>query len=596
MEEQVDKTGNDEEVKKEATEIARRNKDMDEETTSVSNNRIKSLEEVLQDPANVYLAVRIKNLGELGIKPERIKQLLIIKSCFSTGDTEEHLVDELDFVTATIIAEISEDKNGIVLNADGTINPKKSKIQQEEMAKENEKIYYLSEKTIDEVMGKVIEKITDNKLDKEFITKMPSLDFFYGKGLEDNDILKIIVEITEQERQWKEIYNNMSEDGKNDIDEVKKIGFFETVEESEIARALFQLKSDMNLRKGIPNNQKDSIEKFEKTIEKYFPGEKPLEVLNRYFEFKGEYNIDNLLELAEDIQHCKNEYDTFRELKQKLSFVKSEEDIDYDFVINIAKAFCHNDSEAIQSLIKEFGERLGKDLSSKEVVKELLSKYHDVKDVDNIEEYLNAIGKFCTDTNFTAYMDKVDEALANGVNSAEEVDMDKLVNIAKRITKIENRSFQENVIKELIVQRTDNFNPRNEFQNCLLVFNLYLSIDKNLKENEYIIDGIENFIKENAQTFTKNFGEDIFQTNKKDLNRTVLKNIIKATTFIEEEKLKKLSSDIKKSQEAYQNGREDNKELYEIIKKENISNEDQKKILDSFEKTKRKIYRIFITR
>lgn len=625
MEEKVETKSNqkDEVIEQEVEAKAKLNNSLDEKTAVVNeNNKIVDIDTVLAKTENQRIKTKVDNLTKLGFGLEYIKKLIAIKGNFSVGSSEQELVDEIDKITKMVIQTISDNTNGIKLNEDGSKDEIASEEQQKIINAGSDvysQSYMLSKASADEIFDTVLARL-NNREEISYIDINEIPDWFISaiknNNLNDEEISNAVEIYNETENILNIVYKNLTPDEISQAAKVRDKGFFEKIDNSKCARAVLRLNSEINLKIG---NSEKALKRFEETLQKYFPGKDPQKVLEEELGFSKEYNIKNLQEFAEEVKDAKDQVSTIINLERNVITVTSLEKIDENFVTNIAMAFCHKDNPEINALVQYYEEKLGRNLSSEKAVKELLLEHHE-KEVDDIEEYLYSINEFCTDTNYEHKMDKVDDSILRGITSKSLLRGENAANesqrrtvfkqlIANSLTKNEDRSLQENYIKELIYKRTDNFSTENKAENCKFVLHLYQKIisDKDLKTDINLKNGIEEFVKENIEIFSEFIPRSIFKDleddtekeleksqeerekeasekkpKKYEINRGILKNVIRKDSNFDKDVLEDALSEIVESQKECQNARNMNKRLFGIFDKDEISEKDEKVILKYF--------------
>lgn len=109
--------------------IVKNGQNVEKEALAVDEqNQVVDLDYILD--TNEDIRFKANNLQKFGFGREQIKKILILSSKFKSGDSDTVLKDEIDSVLSLLINRISDDVNGIVLNPDGTINARLSKVQQ----------------------------------------------------------------------------------------------------------------------------------------------------------------------------------------------------------------------------------------------------------------------------------------------------------------------------------------------------------------------------------------------------------------------------------------------------------------------------------
>lgn len=139
------KEQNNEAIKKEVEGKAKQANNIDNQTAAInSENKIVDFDYVLNN--NQDLAFRINNIQKLGFGMDYIKRLVSIKSDFSVGDSQSILEEEIEKVFNSLVIAITDSKNGIALNPDGTIDEEASEFQRAELAAASNSSRILSEK------------------------------------------------------------------------------------------------------------------------------------------------------------------------------------------------------------------------------------------------------------------------------------------------------------------------------------------------------------------------------------------------------------------------------------------------------------------
>lgn len=177
--------------------IVKNSQDVGKETLAVDEqDQIVDVDYILD--TNEDIRFKANNLQKFGFGREQIKRLLILSSEFNIGDSDNILKDEIDSVLSLLINRISADANGIVLNPDGTVNDKLSKVQQAQvdaMYDVRKNSYILSEAKQENIFDMVLNNISREQ-------KLQSYHFVmqekYGKNYCNIEDIQNTVETAEE--------------------------------------------------------------------------------------------------------------------------------------------------------------------------------------------------------------------------------------------------------------------------------------------------------------------------------------------------------------------------------------------------------------
>lgn len=183
------KEQSNEAVKKEVEGKAKQINSIDDQTAAVNvENKIVDFDYVLNN--NQDLAFKINNIQKLGFSMDYIRRLVSIKSNFSIGDAESILEDEIEKVFNSLVRAITEDKNGIILNSDGTIDEEASEIERAELGILGDiysQSYLLSKEKEEQIFIQIFNEIKENKIQVADYIRYNGLDDLPHKSLSDLD-------------------------------------------------------------------------------------------------------------------------------------------------------------------------------------------------------------------------------------------------------------------------------------------------------------------------------------------------------------------------------------------------------------------------
>lgn len=362
------KEKNNEAIKNEVEDKAKQINSIDNQTAAINDeNKIVDFDSVLNN--NPDLSFRINNIQKLGFSLDYIKRLVSLKSDFSVGDAESVLEDEIEKVFNSLVRAISEDKNGIILNLDGTIDEERSEFQKAELAIMDD-IYaqsqLLSKGKDEQIFFQVFNEIKENKIQVADYIGYNGLDDLPRKSLADLD------------NYWAK--HGLEKENEVSKDEEESV-YIRDKQESTMMKAIYKFEREM--QKNPPLEiQEQLLEELQAAVD-----DNTSKFADKIIDENGKVDIQKVHETRTWFEDTKNKSEIKRDLEKYLDVVGFEKLSTEDkgkIVKILAKAFMHKDDIQIQVALENISKDLELDLSF-EGIQKLLQETLDV-DINGIDD------------------------------------------------------------------------------------------------------------------------------------------------------------------------------------------------------------------
>lgn len=474
MEEQVDKNENqnDDKLRNEVEDKAKQSKNIDTQTAAVNeNNQIIDIEDVLAK--NDKLAYKVNNLLKLNIGMERIKELVSIKSKFSVGDAEKDLEDEIEWVADRLIVTISENENGIVLNADGTINEEKSEAQQERVEAIYDvysQSYVLSKETVDDVFDKVFSYAEISFIDEKNISF--SFEYVHDVNITPEDIKNLFgSELTnENAEKVAAMYNDTN---------------FTSEASAILSARLFDFEKEYEklVNEGIPEKEIESILSGKLQEIKDEISERNQVEVTLYGEERKSGLLEQIKDLdVKDVIKFHRDFKEKRELSDIVLCLGGKKDDQIKRIKKLVLGYKYKDDRDIQALLtKEMKEQGFGEYSIENLIK-LINENNILPHIQSEDEFYEFVDK-------VGYTKEKAEEYANSVKHGDDRDGKEAVNkyesgiysefeykIGRIYLKPDNKIDRKSTVMEILAlykeqsNITEETNVSNRFKELLSIF------------------------------------------------------------------------------------------------------------------------------